>query len=53
MRNYEQNENKENETQRPLQKSAKRNLFGAADGERVRNLLKEEIEQQIQVFYCI
>lgn len=50
MTKFEENiENKENETQRATQRTAKRNLFGAADGEKIRSLLKIEIEQQVKV----
>ena len=52
MTKFQENiENKENETQRATQRTAKRNLFGAADGEKIRSLLKIEIEQQVKVCF--
>lgn len=47
MRSNMSRPNKENEFCRPTVSSVKRNLFGRADGDCVRNMLQNEIEKHI------
>lgn len=49
MRSNMSRPNKENEFCRPTVSSVKRNLFGRADGDCVRNMLQNEIEKHIMV----